>query len=329
MSSDRFDVVVVGAGVAGLVAAVETAKGGARTLVLDARAGWSGPPTGAWLPVQRGPHALYEQGAFMAVLKRWGLEPPGRQPLATDAYALLGDDLHPFPAGPGRLARTPLLRPASRLRFGRLMTRLPRLGAARSPAGRSPTGSTTRICRTTCVRSFSPSCASTYGAAPDLLDAGAAVLQLRAGLQGVRYLDGGWQRVVDGLVRALADAGGILHAGTAVGAVEADGGRRASAAYGPVEAAAVILAGLPPAEAARLLGRDAATFEGPRPSRRRCLELGTDPASPGPGRVRRRSASLPVRARRWPAPRPAGPRDGGGDALPPTGARTGRGRRSG
>jgi phytoene dehydrogenase-like protein len=286
VSSDRFDVVVVGAGVAGLVAAVETAKGGARTLVLDAHA-----PGGRARTTERdgylfneGPHALYEQGAFMAVLKRWGLEPPGRQPLATDAYALLGDDLHPFPAGPGRLARTPLLRPASRLRFGRLMTRLPRLDAA-PLAGRSVTDWFDDEDLPDDVRALVLSLVrvTTYGNAPDLLDAGAAVLQLRAGLQGVRYLDGGWQRVVDGLVRALADAGGILHAGTAVGAVEADG-RTAwvHAAYGPVEAAAVILAGLPPAEAARLLGRDAATFGdlGP-PVEAACLELGaTRPARP-------------------------------------------------
>jgi len=286
VNTDRFDVVVVGAGVAGLVAAVATAKGGARTLVLDAHA-----PGGRARTTDRdgylfneGPHALYEQGAFMAVLKRWGLEPPGRQPLAADAHALLGDDLHPFPAGPGRLARTPLLRPASRLRFGRLMTRLPRLDVARL-AGRSVIDWFDDEDLPDDVRALVLSLVrvTTYGNAPDLLDAGAAVSQLRAGLQGVRYLDDGWQRVVDGLVRALADAGGILHAGTAVGAVEADGGTACvHAAYGPVEAAAVILAGLPPAEAARLLRRDAAAFGdlGP-PVEAACLELGvTRPARP-------------------------------------------------
>ena len=51
------------------------------------------------------------------------------------------------------------------------------------------------------------------------MDAGAAVAQLQAGLQGVRYLDGGWQRIVDGLRQALATAGGTLHERVAVGAV--------------------------------------------------------------------------------------------------------------
>ena len=45
---------------------------------------------------------------------------------------------------------------------------------------------------------------TSYTDVPDLMDAGAAVAQLQAGLQGVRYLDGGWQRIVDGLRQALA-----------------------------------------------------------------------------------------------------------------------------
>ena len=37
MPDERFDVVVVGAGLAGLVAAVEASRSGARTVVLDAQ----------------------------------------------------------------------------------------------------------------------------------------------------------------------------------------------------------------------------------------------------------------------------------------------------
>jgi phytoene dehydrogenase-like protein len=286
MSSDRFDVVVVGAGVAGLVAGVETAKAGVRTLVLDAHAAGGRARTAdrdGYL-FNEGPHALYETGAFMTVLKRWGLEPPGRQPLAAEAHVLLDGHLHPLPAGPGRLARTPLLSPASRWRFGRFMTRLPRLDAARL-AGRSVTDWFDDEDLPDDVRALVLSLVrvTSYSNAPDLMDAGAAASQLRAGLRGVRYVDGGWQRIVEGLVRALARSGGTLHAGTAVGAVESDGRTACvQAAYGPVEAATVILAGLPPAEAARLLGRDATAFGhlGP-PVEASCLELGvTRPARP-------------------------------------------------
>ena len=89
------------------------------------------------------------------------------------------------------------------------------------------------------------------------MDAGAAVAQLQAGLQGVRYLDGGWQRIVDGLRQALATAGGTLHERVAVGAVDSDGvTARTHTIHGTVESAGVVLAGLAPAEATRLLGEE-------------------------------------------------------------------------
>ena len=96
---------------------------------------------------------------------------------------------------------------------------------------------------------------TSYADAPDLMDAGAAVAQLQAGLQGVRYLDGGWQRIVDGLRQALATAGGTLHERVAVGAVDSDGvTARTHTIHGTIESAGVVLAGLAPAEATRLLG---------------------------------------------------------------------------
>jgi phytoene dehydrogenase-like protein len=204
-----------------------------------------------------GPHALYETGPLMALLRRWGQEPRGGQPSST-VHALLGGVIHPFPTGPRELARTPLLRPSSRVRFGRLMLALPRCSADRL-IGRSLTEwfddeglpPDVRALFMTLVR------VTSYTDAPDLMDAGAAVAQLQAGLQGVRYLDGGWQRIVDGLRQALATAGGTLHERVAVGAVDSDGvTARTHTIHGTVESAGVVLAGLAPAEATRLLGED-------------------------------------------------------------------------
>ncbi len=259
MTDDRFDVVVVGAGLAGLVAGVEAARSGARTVVLDAHpAGGRARTTDrAGYLFNEGPHALYETGPLMALLRRWGQEPRGGRPSST-VHALLGGAIHPFPTGPRELARTPLLRPSSRVRFGRLMLGLPRCSADRL-IGRSLTEwfddeglpPDVRALFMTLVR------VTSYTDAPDLMDAGAAVAQLQAGLQGVRYLDGGWQRIVDGLRQALATAGGTLHERVAVGAVDSDGvTARTHTIHGTVESAGVVLAGLAPAEATRLLGED-------------------------------------------------------------------------
>lgn len=43
----QFDVIVVGGGTAGFAAAVTAARGGAKTLLIEERRIWAGPPTGA------------------------------------------------------------------------------------------------------------------------------------------------------------------------------------------------------------------------------------------------------------------------------------------
>jgi phytoene dehydrogenase-like protein len=286
MTDERFDVVVVGAGLAGLVAGVEAARSGARTVVLDAHpAGGRARTTDrAGYLFNEGPHALYEAGPLMALLRRWGQEPDGGRP-SSSVHALLGGALHPFPTGPRDLARTPLLRPSSRVRFGRLMLGLPRCTADRL-SGRSLSEwfddeslpADVRALLMTLVR------VTSYADAPDLMDAGAASAQLQAGLRGVRYLDGGWQRIVDGLRRALATAGGTLHERVAVGAVDSDGvTARTHTIHGAVDSAAVVLAGLAPAEATRLLSEAAGWLGdlGP-PVEAVCLQLALHrpPASP-------------------------------------------------
>ena len=259
MTDDRFDVVVVGAGLAGLVAGVEAARSGARTVVLDAHpaGGRARTTERAGYLFNEGPHALYETGPLMALLRRWGQEPRGGQPSST-VHALLGGVIHPFPTGPRELARTPLLRPSGRVRFGRLMLGLPRCPADRLN-GRSLTEWFEDEGLPPDVQALFMSLVrvTSYTDAPDLMDAGAAVAQLQAGLQGVRYLDGGWQRIVDRLRQALATAGGTLHERVAVGAVESDGvTARTHTIHGAVESAGVVLAGLAPAEATRLLGEE-------------------------------------------------------------------------
>jgi hypothetical protein len=97
---------------------------------------------------------------------------------------------------------------------------------------------------------------TSYANAPQLLSAGAAVDQLRRATDGVRYLHGGWQSLVDPL-RALAEATGVeVRAGSPATAVRAvDEGWAVDTPSGPVVGRAVVLAAGGPEGAARLLGR--------------------------------------------------------------------------
>ena len=58
---------------------------------------------------------------------------------------------------------------------------------------------------------------------PTLLDAGAVVQQLQRALKGVRYLDGGWQGMVDGVAATAAAAGAEITDHVAVDRIERAG----------------------------------------------------------------------------------------------------------
>src|SRR5436853_7882886 len=108
---ERFDVVVVGAGLAGLAAGATAAGAGRSTLVLD------GHPAGGRASTDqkgryrfnRGPHALYQGGEATAVLGRLGVSVTGAFPPGEGARGRLGDRVDVLPANFRTLLRTGLL----------------------------------------------------------------------------------------------------------------------------------------------------------------------------------------------------------------------------
>jgi phytoene dehydrogenase-like protein len=95
----------------------------------------------------------------------------------------------------------------------------------------------------------------TYSAAIDELSAAVALGQLQLILgENVRYLDGGWQTLVDGLRQRVEEAGARIESGSRVAAIagEEDGVRLTLAGGRQVTATAAVLA-LSPQAAARLV----------------------------------------------------------------------------
>lgn len=225
-SSDP-DVVVVGGGVAGLVAAAVAARAGARTTVLDAHrlGGRARVDDVGGYRFNRGPRALYVGGRAEQILGELGVPTTGARPPLRGGTALRDGRLHRLPHGPGSLARTTLLGPGEKARFARRLATLGRLDptafAGRSadqaiaelglgPAGQEVVRGLVRV--------------ATYTAATDLLDGPTALAQVQMAVaRGVRYLDGGWQPLVDGLAAAARAAGAEIHTGVAVRAVRPAG----------------------------------------------------------------------------------------------------------
>jgi phytoene dehydrogenase-like protein len=283
---DPIDTLVVGGGLAGLVAAVAAARAPAgrraRVVLLDAHplGGRARCDERDGFTFNRGPRALYLGGPAEAELAALGVDVTAGSPAPLKgSRALHGDRLHVLPVGPGSATRTRLLGVAGKAAFARAFARLPRLDPAEH-RGRTITELAADLHLTGVPAELLGALVrlSTYVDAPEVLDAEVGLHQVQqASGAGVRYLDGGWQALVDGLAVAAAAAGVDVRTGTAARAVEPAGeGRpaRVATASGPLEATTVVLAtGTPDAAAALLGGTPPWDALGP-PATAACLELG-------------------------------------------------------
>lgn len=252
------DVAVIGAGMAGLSAAVEAAGRGARVVLLDARreiGGRARTRPRAGYALNEGAHALYVDGAAMRFLRELGCEPPGGVPDAGAGIGLDGSREGAFPASARSLLRTPLLK-GDRLAMTKLFLRLPRMrpvdfadrsvdSLIRELLGNGPAA---RLAQALFRL-------STYSNDPATTSADAGIAQLQMSLRnGVRYLDTGWQRMVDDLERVCVDRGVEIRKGRKVDAVRAgDAAHVVVAAGEELRARRVVVAGSPDLSA-QLLG---------------------------------------------------------------------------
>jgi len=202
------DVVVVGGGVAGLVGACETARGGLSTLLLEAApdvGGRARTRDSGGYALNQGPHALYVEGAFRKALADLGVDHPGRPPNIAAGALLWGEARHPLPLSLGAILRLTPLGVLDRLQLARTFGQIAegRYGLRGQPLRAFTSALRPKVGQLleAMVR------LSTYANAPDDIDGQAALDQVRLSLGGVIYLDGGWGRIVEGLRRVGETAG--------------------------------------------------------------------------------------------------------------------------
>ena len=283
------DVIVVGAGLAGLSAAAFAARGGARVLLLDRTevvGGRASTQKIAGYDFNIGPHALYAGGPAAKVLAELGVSYSGRRPPAAGGLACRGGRLHALPGGLVSLLTTDLLQLSGKFELARVLGSLPKLEAA-SLRGLSVREWLDTTFRDEVVRALVEALLrlTSYANDPERSCAAAALAQLQAGLgQGVLYLDGGWGTLTAGLEQAATRAGVEVRTASRVRSVRASADgveiRFADGDAAALRARCVILA-LPPSVAAALVDAEsdgtAAVTGWAReavPVRAACLDLG-------------------------------------------------------
>jgi phytoene dehydrogenase-like protein len=288
-------VAVVGGGVAGLAAAAFAARAGARVTLferLSEAGGRARTRVEEGFAFNMGPHALYLQGPAISALRELGIEPAGSSPPTSGGLAWLGGRLHALPGGTVSLMTTGLLGVAEKLELAALLARVSKL-AERAATGETVDDFLGREVRSERVRDLLRALVrlTSYSALTNRISAAAAIAQVALGLgPGVRYLDGGWQSLVDALEARALEAGVELRRGAKVDRVNHDGTARGIELAGGERCAAdaVILAG-GPGEASALVddGRHAffaGALDRVLPIRAACLDLGLS-SLPNPKRL--------------------------------------------
>lgn len=274
------DVAVVGAGLAGLVAATVAARVGVSVALLDVRSagGRARSDKRDGYVLNQGPHAVFRAGPGVGVLGRLGVRLQGAPPhSAVAGYQQATGALAELPVSAASLLRSPLVGIGDKVRLGRLLSSLPRLRAV-SLAPLSAAGwieslglkSNGAAILSTLTR------VATYAADLHLISADAAVHQLQLVLEGnVLYVDGGWQTLVDRLVAASSSTGVRLLAGEQVAAVHAGerGTWELSTSTRTVRASSVVIAAGGP-DAARAMLPSTPEWELGSPATAACLDLG-------------------------------------------------------
>lgn len=227
MATKSCDALVIGGGLGGLAAAAYLARAGRRTTVLERSkllGGRAVTRREQGFSLNLGAHALYRRGPAQTVLAELGVRYTGKSP-STAGLALYDGQLHRLPIGPASLAMTRLFSLTEKIGFGGLFARLPRIRAAQLDTVPWQQWVEDQS-RSSKVRQFLNALGrlSCYENDPATTSAGATLAQLqRAVRDGVMYLDGGWQTLVDGLRQAAQSAGATILTEAPVERLDGDG----------------------------------------------------------------------------------------------------------
>ena len=265
--------IVIGAGIAGLIAAHDLAAAGAAVTLLDAAArpgGRAQTRREGGYAINQGPHALYLGGAFRKALDRIGVA-YGGEPREIQRKALRGGKLHTLPVGATSLMTTSLFDVADKAGFAGIVGKLKDAGA---PSGSFAAWADGQRLRPRVREALSALLRlSSYAHAEDEVPAGEAIAQIRLALSGTLYVNDGWQTLVDGLLEKAEAVGATIRTSAAAKTLaRSSSGWSVGLATGETLHAGGVILACPPDATAALIG-ELGRFASLRSCRANTLDL--------------------------------------------------------
>jgi phytoene dehydrogenase-like protein len=255
----KYDVAVIGGGLAGLIAAVELANSGKTVVVLDK----SNRIGGRAITLKRqgalfnlGGHAIYKGGEAYAILEELGVKLEGGVP-SVKGLAIWNHKLLPLPGDPVSLLSSSLLSWSGKIELGRLMLKLSKIQAAVIGNNSLREWAELEIHDPMVRHFFYALCrTATYNNEPDYQLAGSVLQQVQRSLKsGVVYLHGGWQTIVDQLRELAVRTGVTVLDKSPVTRIEHENGVVSKLCMAEGEALTVtqVIAAIPPGDTYKLI----------------------------------------------------------------------------
>ncbi len=203
-----YDVAVIGGGLTGLTAAVYLARSGKSVVVLDkdSRLGGLAQTTqmnGAWFNL--GPHAMYEGGAALRILRELDCLPDGGYASKSGMIGIWQGKIVSVPDD---------LTPEENAEWSKLMSGLNQIDTESIRSVSLQEWALQHIRYERVGLFFHAMCRQwSYCDQMNALSAGYVIEQGQLAGQGVRYVEGGWQTVVNDLNQAAIQAGAAIVTG--------------------------------------------------------------------------------------------------------------------
>lgn len=222
MEATRWDVTIIGGGLAGLTAAVHLAQGGKQVLVLEqasrlgGRAGTEEKETALF---NVGPHGLSKLGEGRKILQEMGIQLAGE--LAALAGRLVSQGaIFDLPLSTRGLLTSKCLSWREKTELARMLLKLPKLAPQSVEHLTLQEWVEQHFRGVNAKRYFLALCRlGSYSNAPERVSAGAVLRQFQVSSGGVQYLHGGWQTMVDSIAQRARQLGVTIRTGQKVTAL--------------------------------------------------------------------------------------------------------------